>query len=90
MIKAYVHAYMLNRPEFKRRAGPPTKEVQTYIHRIEAISRDAPHLLIAHAYTQHMAILAGGQSLRTSVRRSLQIHPRDPGTAAFEFPVSNL
>lgn len=51
------------------------------------LKHDKPLLLIAHAYTQHMALLAGGQIMRRSVRGSLQLGPDDPGTAAFELQV---
>ena len=58
-----------------------------YLDRIDKISRESPHLLLAHAYTQHMAVLAGGQILRRSVRSTLQLAPDDPGTAVFELQV---
>lgn len=51
------------------------------------LAADSPFLLIVHAYTQHMALLAGGQILRRSVRGALQLGPDDPGTAIFEFQV---
>ena len=51
------------------------------------ITKDSPHRLLAHAYTQHMALLAGGQRLRHSVRGTMQIIEDEPGTAIFEFQV---
>lgn len=67
--------------------GPASQPVAVYLDRIEKISRDSPHLLLAHAYTQHMAILAGGQILRRSVRSTMQIAHDEPGTAVFELQV---
>ena len=58
-----------------------------YLERVRMISKDSPHRLLAHAYTQHMAILAGGQRLRQSVRGTMQIIEDEPGTAIFEFQV---
>jgi len=73
--------------KWKEKAGPPTPAVQTYLERIDMLSADNPHLLVAHAYTQHLAMLAGGQVLRWSVRCTMQIARGDPGTAIFEFKV---
>ena len=70
--------------------GQPIQAVALYLDRLEKISRDSPHLLLAHAYTQHMAILAGGQILRRSVRSTMQLGPDDPGTAIFELQVTSL
>ena len=75
------------RSQWKQRVGQPSEAVAIYLDRIQKIKREEPHLLIAHAYTQHMAILAGGQMLRRSVRSSMQLGPGDPGTAIFELQV---
>ena len=67
--------------------GEPSSEVQTYLERVRMLVAEKPWLLWAHAYTQHMGILAGGQVLRKSVRGTLQIIDDEPGTACFELKV---
>ena len=62
--------------------APPA--VRQYLYRLKHIARDTPELLLAHAYTQHSAILAGGQMLRRMCRKAMRL-PEDKGTAAFEF-----
>ncbi len=46
--------------------APPA--VRSYLYHLEAIARDNPTLLLAHVYTQHSAILAGGQMIRSAAR----------------------
>lgn len=77
----------MHRRSWREKIQQPSKAVQQYLARVTAITADSPHLLLAHAYTQHMAILAGGQTIRRSVRASMQLGPEDPGTAAFELQV---
>ncbi|EFJ47375.1 hypothetical protein VOLCADRAFT_117870 [Volvox carteri f. nagariensis] len=52
--------------------SPPLKEYE-------------PRLLLAHSYTQHLAMAAGGQVIRRLVRKHLALTEEDAGTDAFEF-----
>lgn len=45
-----------------------------------------PELLLAHAYTLHMALLAGGETIRMLVQKGFSLAPGE-GTAVFEFQV---
>lgn len=51
------------RPQWRSKCAAPPAVMQ-YLAYLETIARDEPALLIAHLYTQHSAILAGGQMIR--------------------------
>lgn len=65
---------------------PLTREVQAYLDHLDELAAREPALLLAHAYTQYMALCAGGQIIQRMVRRAMSLPP-DQGTAAFTFPV---
>lgn len=65
--------------------APPA--VQAYLEHLQILSDSAPHLLLAHCYTQQSAILAGGQMIRRLARKSMRL-PEDKGTCVFEFQTS--
>ena len=58
-----------------------------YQERIAEIAESQPLLLAAHAYTQHMALLAGGQRTRQLVLASRPPTTGDAGTSLFVFEV---
>ena len=55
-----------------------------YQQHLGRIAAREPRLLLAHACTQYMAIMAGGGIIRRMARRQMQL-PEHQGTAAFEF-----
>lgn len=63
-----------------------TPAVDEYCAHLRELEGSAPMTLLAHAYTQHAAVLAGGQALGRLVARSMDLAPGGPGTAAFAFP----
>ena len=65
---------------------PPSREVQAYLEHLDRIAAQDPVLLLAHAYTQYMALTAGGKIIQRMVRRAMSL-PDDLGTAAFSFTV---
>lgn len=68
---------------------PPSKDVLAYLEHLDRIAAQDPVLLLAHAYTQYMALTAGGQIIQRMVRRAMSL-PEDKGTAAFTFTVCCL
>lgn len=74
--------YLLG-PQWRSKCAAPPAVMQ-YLAYLEAIARDEPALLIAHLYTQHSAILAGGQMIRRMARKAMQL-PDGCGTKTFEF-----
>ena len=69
--------------------GTPRPAVEAYILQLSTLAADDPRLLVAHAYTQHLALLAGGQIVAKTVRKQLML-PLDEGTAAYHFTVCLL
>lgn len=77
---------MCRRPSW-RDTVPVTPEIQAYLDHMEALASSArPYLLLAHSYTQHLAVLSGGQIIRGLARKGMAL-PKDQGTAAFEYQV---
>jgi len=66
--------------------GPPRPAVAAYLARVREAAAEDPRLLVAHAFTQHLALLAGGQFIAKTVRRQLAL-PAGAGTAAYHFAV---
>ena len=60
--------------------------MKAYVEHLEQLGRRCPILLVAHAYTQHMAMAAGGKIIRRLARKAMKL-PEDAGTAIFEFEV---
>ncbi len=50
-----------------------TPALQGYIKHLDTISANQPLLLMAHSYTQHLAVASGGQILSRMVRRGLNV-----------------
>ncbi|GLC35332.1 hypothetical protein PLESTB_000576300 [Pleodorina starrii] len=71
-------------PDWETRCGPRSVPLQEYEHHLSLLASDQPRLLLAHCYTQHLGITAGGQIVRRAVRKHLAL-PEGCGTAAFEF-----
>jgi heme oxygenase len=51
--------------------APLAAATGAYIGRLDALDREAPHLLVAHAYVRYLGDLSGGQTLRRTVARTL-------------------
>jgi hypothetical protein len=66
--------------------GAPRPAVAAYLARVREVAAEDPRLLVAHAFTQHLALLAGGQVLAKTVHRQLAL-PAGAGTAAYRFAV---
>ncbi|KAK9831387.1 hypothetical protein WJX81_000041 [Elliptochloris bilobata] len=64
--------------------GPPRPAVAAYVEHLSTAAQEDPRTLIAHAFTQQMALLAGGQAVSKLVRKQLALPP-GRGTAAFHF-----
>ena len=75
------------RDSWLARVSPPPAAVRTYQERIAELSKSQPVLLVAHAYTQHMALLAGGQRTRQLVLGARPPTTGDAGTSLFVFEV---
>ncbi|KAL6774054.1 HMOX2 [Auxenochlorella protothecoides x Auxenochlorella symbiontica] len=63
-----------------------TPAVEAYVSHLQHLEDTAPLALLAHAYTQHMALLAGGRLLAASVAKGMGLQAGGAGTAAFTFP----
>ena len=61
--------------------------VVAYVKHLTDIASTDPVRLIAHAYTQHMALLAGGQRIRKFVASSLPGMQGQEGMSVFSFKV---
>lgn len=78
------------RPDWARLvASGQTEAVAAYKEHLRKLAAQQPLLLLAHAYTQYMAMAAGGQIIRRAARRQMGL-PEDRGTAAFEFAVRHV
>ena len=51
----------------------PSKACQQYVNRIREVGKDAPHLLVGHAYTRYMGDLSGGQILRGIAEKAMDL-----------------
>lgn len=58
---------------------------QSYQVRLQNLSRNAPELLVAHAYVRYLGDLSGGQLLKRIVARSLGLPAGPAGTAFYDF-----
>jgi heme oxygenase len=54
------------------------------VNRINAISKEKPELLVAHAYTRYLGDLSGGQILKKIAQRSMGLEG-SKGLAFYEF-----
>jgi len=71
-----------------QKAYPPSAAAVKYLDRVAYVMDKEPVLIFAHAQTQFMAALAGGQILKKIVSRTLGLKGPD-GLAFFEFPGDN-
>jgi heme oxygenase (biliverdin-producing, ferredoxin) len=63
---------------------PPQPAALDYAAHLATLERDAPQLLLAHAYVRYLGDLSGGQALRRVVARSLGLDGND-GTRFYDF-----
>ncbi len=64
---------------------PPSPATRAYVQRILQLEREAPELLVAHAYTRYLGDLSGGRVLRGLVQRVLR-PPPGRGLEFYRFP----
>ena len=69
--------------ELERRSRFPA--VQRYLDHLETLANSQPVLLIAHSYTQHLAITSGGQIIAKLVCKGLGLPESGEGTASFKY-----
>ena len=72
---------------WRTRGGTPTPPVKAYLDHLAEISERDPVLLVAHAYTQQRALLAGGQRISKFIRSTLPKVDGDEGVSVFAFKV---
>ena len=70
--------------------GAPSAPVKAYLDHLSDISEKDPVLLVAHAYTQQMALLAGGQRISKLISSTLPSVNGDEGVTVFAFNVRPL
>lgn len=61
--------------------------VAAYVEHLNEISSSDPTRLVAHAYTQHLALLAGGQRIRKFVASTVPGLQGNNGVRVFSFEV---
>ncbi len=64
---------------------PPSPATRAYVARIQQLEREAPELLVGHAYTRYLGDLSGGRVLRGLVERVLR-PPPGRGLEFYRFP----
>lgn len=65
--------------------APPVPATLAYTSHLAQLAKEAPLLVLSHAQTQYLAMLAGGQQLARMVTSAMAL-PRDGrGVAAFDF-----
>ncbi|CAK0753075.1 hypothetical protein CVIRNUC_002193 [Coccomyxa viridis] len=72
-------------PEWRSRVEQRSPAVVAYVEHLADISSTDPVRLIAHAYTQHMALLAGGQRIRKFVASTVPGLQGQEGVSVFSF-----
>ncbi|KAG2446881.1 hypothetical protein HYH02_008037 [Chlamydomonas schloesseri] len=65
--------------------GPKSQALKDYEAHLAHLGKTDPALLLAHSYTQHLAMATGGQIIKRWARKIFQL-PDDVGTAAFDYP----
>ena len=86
VCQQHVHALM-RRDSWEAQVSPPAAPVQAYLDELEQAARQDPLLVVAHAWTQHMALLAGGQRVRQLVLAARPAKSGNAGTSLFVFHV---
>lgn len=62
--------------------------VNSYITHLDHVATQDPLMLIAHSFTQHLAMASGGQILKRIIKRGLALQTHD-GTRIFDFEANN-
>lgn len=73
-------------------ADPPiSPATQDYLERIDAVAKDRPILLLAHAYTRYLGDLSGGKILARVAKKALNLDKGPDGLteglAFYDFPL---
>ncbi len=77
----------MHRPGWKSEVEQRSPAVKAYVEHLHRISSSDPTRLIAHAYTQHLALLAGGQRIRKFVSSTVPGLQKEDGVRVFSFEV---
>lgn len=71
-------------PDWKSRVKP-SAHAQAYCDRIFEVAETKPVLLVAYVHTMYLALTAGGQILKSLIKRTLGLSG-EYGLSVFEFP----
>jgi heme oxygenase len=85
-LEFYLGSSWKEQTEEVRASNLSLRRYETHLHQLAS---DSPVQLLAHAYTQMMAILSGGQILKGMAKRNLKLpnsHLSSPSTQSFEYP----
>ena len=65
----------------------PSPPAQQYLARLSIIAERQPHLLIAHSFAMHSALMAGGQLTKRMLTKHVQLKS-GKGTSTFDYQAS--
>mmetsp|Transcript_22315 Transcript_22315/g.56785 ORF Transcript_22315/g.56785 Transcript_22315/m.56785 type:complete len:272 (-) Transcript_22315:789-1604(-) len=75
--------------DWRQQVSNPSPAILAYTdHLVQLGAAQQVSALLAHAYTQHLALASGGQVIKRMARRHMQL-PEDQGTAAFDYASSS-
>lgn len=67
-----------------REETPVNPSIQAYLDHLEQVAAEQPLLLLAHSYTQHLALLSGGQIIKGLAKKGMRLAEGE-GVAAYEY-----
>ncbi|KAF0692075.1 Aste57867_16790 [Aphanomyces stellatus] len=71
-------------PTWQAAMPPPSRATAAYVARLRFLGETAPSLLLAHAYTRYMGDLSGGQILKRTAIKAMQLEDGQ-GTGFYDF-----
>eukprot|EP00435_Cladocopium_sp_Y103_P053312 s303_g17.t1 len=63
----------------------PSKTTREYVQRLQQLKKEAPELLIPHAYTRYLGDLSGGQLLKKAAIRGMKLPADGSGVHFYNF-----
>lgn len=63
----------------------PSKVTREYVQRLQQLQKEAPELLIPHAYTRYLGDLSGGQLLKKAAIRGMKLPADGSGVHFYNF-----
>lgn len=63
----------------------PSKVTREYVQRLQQLKKEAPELLIPHAYTRYLGDLSGGQLLKKAAIRGMKLPADGSGVHFYNF-----